>query len=175
MTQLCKLTDQDGYTRRGRTGETKWSPGFVLETSGEGDLCGPGFVHAYTHPLPAIYLNPIHAGIDNPLLWEADGEIIKSDHGLKVGCTKLTTVRLIDRPEPTTEQTIAFGILCAKEVCHDADWNKWADDWLSGKDRSKAAAAWPGAAARLAAAWAAAAAEAKPLDLIFLAERSLEY
>lgn len=33
------------------------------------------------------------------------------------------------------EQKITYGILCVKTVCDDFTWNKWADDWLSGKDR----------------------------------------
>jgi hypothetical protein len=50
---------------------------------------------------------------------------------------------------------VRFAILCAKEVCADLPWNAWADKWLSGEDRSEAAA---GAAAE--AAWAARAARA---------------
>ena len=69
MTTLYKLTDRDGFTRRGLTGETKWSLGFTLCTSGAGDLCGPGFIHAYTDPLLAVFLNPIHADILDPIGW----------------------------------------------------------------------------------------------------------
>lgn len=46
-----------------------------------------------------------------------------------------------------------FAILCAKRVYKEVSWVSWADKWLSGEDRSVAAAR---AAARAAAAAAAA-------------------
>ena len=55
MTTLYKLTDRDGYTRRGDTGETLWVPGRSLTTDGGGNLCGPGFIHAYTDPLLGVF------------------------------------------------------------------------------------------------------------------------
>jgi hypothetical protein len=91
-------------------------------------------------------MNPIHAGFANPLLWETDGEI-GIDGGLKVGCTKVTTLRIIDLPSITTEQRVRFGIYCAQEVCDLLAWREWADLWLSGEDCSELAAS--------AAAWAA--------------------
>lgn len=180
--KLYKLTDQDGYTRRGKSGETQWSEGFTLETNGEGDLCGPGWVHAYTDPLLAVFLNPIHADIKFPLLWECEGEIGKSDRGLKVGCKKLTTIRKLPLPDVTTEQRVRFGILCALEVCEEPQFMTWAGRWLAGTDRTKAAAAeaeaaaWAEEAAR-AAAWSAeeaARAAKEEIDLIKIARRALE-
>ena len=60
-------------------------------------------------------------------------------------------------PEVTSTQKIAFGILCAKEVCENEAWNEWADKWLSGEDRTKESAAVDAAAyyAATAAAYAA--------------------
>jgi hypothetical protein len=81
-------------------------------------------------------LNPIHAAFKDPILWEAEGEVVLNDRGLKVGCETLTTVRRLPLPEVTTTQRVAFGILCAKEVCKNAAWNSWADAWLDGRDRS---------------------------------------
>jgi hypothetical protein len=52
----------------------------------------------------------------------------------------LTTVRELPLPEVSDTQRIAFGILCAKEVCKHKAWNAWADKWLSGEDRTKASA-----------------------------------
>lgn len=140
MTTLYKLTDQDGYTRRRMSGETKWSPGFTLEASGKDELCSSSFVHAYTHPLLAVLLNPIHARIENPLLWEAEGDIALTDDGLKVGCTRLTTIKQIDLPVISTEQRVRFAVLCAKAVYEGPGWKKWADNWLSGADRTKTTA-----------------------------------
>jgi len=151
MIKLYKLTDGDGQTRGG----TQWGPGVSHSGTGMGELCGWGWIHAYEHPLVAVLMNPIHANFKNPRLWEAEGEVGLRDGQIKCGCKTLTTIREIPLPSITTEMRVRFAILCAKEVCADLPWNAWADKWLSGEDRSEAAA---GAAAE--AAWAARAARA---------------
>jgi len=149
--------------------------------------------------LLAVFLNPIHADFNDPIMWEGEGEVAKEDHRLKVGCTKGTTIKQIPLPKVTREQRIRFGILCAKQVFQEEKWNKWADDWLAEKDRSAsaareaaqaaqaaaraarvewaaaraAAAAWAASAAARAAARAAQAAKNKPLDLITIAEKAI--
>ncbi len=161
MIKLYKLTDSCGKTRGG----TQWWPGVSHSGTGKGELCGPGWIHAYEHPLIAVLMNPIHADFKHPRLWEAEGEIAIRDGQLKCGCKTLTTIREIPLPEITTEMRVRFAIMCAKEVCACLSWNAWADKWLSGEDRSGAAAgaaagaAWAAWAAE-AAAWAAGAAEA---------------
>lgn len=173
MSTLYKLTDSCGKTRN----DTQWGPGVSHSGTGEGGLCGPGWIHAYEHPLIAVLMNPIHADFKNPRLWEAEGKIAIRDGQIKCGCATLTTIREIPLPEITTEMWIRFAILCTKEASTAAvgeawkAWNAWADKWLSGEDRSAAAAAaaakavWKaagavGPAAYDAAAWAAEAAEA---------------
>ncbi len=151
MITLYKLTDGDGQT----WGGTQWWPGVSHSGTGKGELCGPGWIHAYEHPLIAVLMNPIHARFRTPRLWEAEGEVGLRNGQLKCGCKTLTIIREIPLPAVTTEMRVRFAILCAKEVCADLPWNAWADKWLSGEDRSEAAA---GAAA--GAAWAAWAAEA---------------
>jgi len=149
--KLYKLTDQDDRTYN----NTQWGEGVKHMASGKGELCTDGWIHAYTDPLLAVLLNPIHANIQNAHLWEAEGEIGMDDHGLKVGCASLTTIRRIDVPVVTTEQRVRFSILCTRTVYTETTWTMWADAWLSGVDRS-AAAAWVAGAA----AWAAEAAGA---------------
>ena len=132
--------------------------------TGEGGLCGPGWIHAYEHPLIAVLMNPIHGDFKNPRLWEAEGEIGLRDGQLKCGCATLMTIREIPLPEITTEMRVRFAIMCVKEAS-TADaaevrkaWDAWADRWLSGEDRTQAAAdtAWTAArAAAKAAVWAA--------------------
>ena len=159
MATLYKLTTQDWKTRAGCSEETLWGPGVRRSSTGpaDGRLCSPSYIHAYTSPLLAILMNPIHAYIDNPVLWECEGEVILSDH-LKVGCYHLTTTKIIPTPVVTTEQRIRFAILCAMKVYKEPTWNQWAHAWLTGADRS-AEAAWK--VARATATWAAeAAAEA---------------
>ena len=158
MNKLYKLTDSYGKTRGG----TQWGPGVSHSGTGEGELCGPGWIHAYEHPLVAVLMNPIHADFKYPRLWEAEGEVGLRDGQLKCGCKTLTTVREIPLPSITTEMRVRFAILCAKEVYACLSWNAWADRWLSGEGRTQAAAerAYE-RAAQAAAAWAAQAAAAQ--------------
>ena len=130
--RLYKLTDKDGCTY----GQTRWGVGIEHTASGTGELCGPGWLHAYSHPLLAVLMNPRDAVIADPLMWEADGDVAASDHGLKVGCTRLRSDRIIPLPAVTTEQRVRFAVLSAKGVYREPGWLAWADGWLSDKDRS---------------------------------------
>ena len=180
---LNKLTDKNDQTYGG----CQWGEGVTVETSGEGELCGPGWTHWYTHSLLAVLLNPIHGNFDltTAHLWEGEGEVKKTDHGLKVGCQKATTLRRVELPEVTTEQRVRFAILCAKEICNEPTWINWADRWLSGEDRTEVSAEWAAKAAAEAAEWAAewaewaewaaeAAKAADLLDLIAIAKMAME-
>ena len=149
--KLYKLTNSKDQTRGG----CQWGEGVCVETSGQGELCSSAWTHWYTHPLLAVLLDPIHlrVDLDTAHLWEGHdgGGKVKSDPGLKVGCTRGTTVRRVDLPTVTLEHRVRFAIGCAWQVCEDDAWREWAAKWLSGEDRAADAAA---RAAR--AAWEAA-------------------
>jgi len=142
-----KLTTQELTTHNGyqwRLGENKTTPG-------NGDLCGSGWLHYYHHPLLAILLNPMHASIQNPKLFECEaGGIHKNDMGLKGGCTELTLIQELTPTSITLTQRVAFGILVSQLVYKDSYYNKWANDWLENKDRSASAAESARSAARSA-------------------------
>ncbi len=165
--KLYKLTDKDAQTRN----NCQWGENVTHTAPGTGPLCTSGWLHAYTDPLLAVLLNPIHGTFDPATmrLWEADGDVGATDHGLKVGCTRLTTVREIPVPQVTTEQRVRFAILCSLAVNTRwkgrATYKRWAQAWLDGSDRTCAAAA---------AADAAAAAAVAVLDLIALAHEACE-
>lgn len=165
---IYKLTDQQMRTHNG----FQWVLGETVRASGDGDLCGPGWVHAYTDPLLAVLLNPIHANFKNPRLFRGVGVIGKTDHGLKVGCTEMTLVEEIPLPQVSTTQRVAFGVMCAKQGYKCRAWNQWADEWLSGENRAEAAA-WATYAAK--AAWLAARTEAEDIDLISIAREAMKY
>lgn len=157
---LYKLTDENGQTY----GKTQWGEGITHSGTGEGELCGPGFIHAYESALLAVLLNPIHANFQNPKLWEAEGEIVKNDNGLKCGCVSLTTLKEIPLPAITTEMRVKFAVLCATQIYKDPIFLKWA-----------AEAAWAAAEAAVQAAWAVWAAhlaDIPQLNLIQLAEEA---
>ena len=198
---LWKLTDKDGRTYGGM----QWGEGIEHTAPGGGLLCTAAWIHAYTDPLLTMFLDPIGANFGpTARLWEAEGDVGAEDHGLKVGCTRLRTLREVPLPQITLEQRARFGVLCARAVYQDPTWNAWANDWLSGKDRSEAAAeqsalsaaaseaakakrataaAWAAEeqsaasvawAAAKAAAWAVAAKATTPLDLPALAQKAIE-
>ena len=160
-----KLTDANMRTHN----EFQWEVGKWVETSGEGELCGPGWIHCYHHPLLAVLLNPIHANFKHPRLFEAEvsGKSL-DDRGLKIGWQKVRLLEEISIPKITKEQKIRFGIFCALRVYKEKSFVAWAKRWLSGKDISRTAT-W---AARTAAGAAAGAAAEKKINLIALAKRA---
>ena len=134
---IYKLTDMNMKTYGGYP----WVLGKWNRTSGKGDLCGPGWLHAYTSPVLAELLNPIHANFREYRLFrgEASGPVI-SDSGLKVGYTNMRITEELPRLHLTTENRIRFGIACACRVYPSAEYRAWAGRWVSGADRTKAAA-----------------------------------
>ena len=153
---VYKLTDQNLQTYRG----FQYQIGVPAVANGIGELCGPGWLHAYSHPLLALLLNPIHANIQNPRLWRAKAKApVKDDKGRKLGTSELMVLEELVIPSLTLEQRLTFGILCAKIVFKNTTWEKWADGWLQGVNRT-AAAAYAATAAAATAATAAAAAAA---------------
>lgn len=142
MTELIKLTDADSFTRSGRRNAMRWGAGVTNDATGEGfKLCTNGVIHAYKTPLLAVLMDPSHANYlrKGGIAWLAMGNIV-ADDGLKIGCKRLTTVRRVDLPKVTKSQNTAFGILSVMEVCHIPKWRLWADNWLTGKNRSEEAA-----------------------------------
>ena len=161
-----KITDAEMLTYQ----SFQWTLNVWVESSGKGELCNDGWLHFYDDPILAVMVKPIHLGIPvNPRMFrcECEGEF-KEDSGLKFGCTRARLVEELLFPKVSTTQRVAFATLVTKEVCQDKAWNKWADDWLSGKDRSAWAAAW---AARAAAR--AARENTKPPDLIALTHKAV--
>ncbi len=116
--KLFKLTDKEGYTRRGQEGETKWEEGFTLRLNPceNPRLCTSDVIHFYTNPNLAFLLNPAHANIENPQLWEIEGDPVVENWD-KGGTFSLTTVKKLPKPEWTKRKTrlvqIAFAKLCS--------------------------------------------------------------
>lgn len=155
--RLFKLTTQDFKTRKGRSNELTWGPSVTHSVPGPGvNMCSDQVIHAYPSALLAVLCNPIHADLKSPVLWEASGTVVASD-GLKVGVKSLTTHNTLPLPKVSPNQAAAFAILCALECRVSSGYREWAEDWLSGKDRSTEAARAAAGAAE-AAAWSAMAA-----------------
>jgi len=132
-----KLTDTEN-----RTMDTQWGEGVTHKAIGKGnEMCSSDVIHVYDHPLKAVMLNPIHANFDEYHLWEVRVKKVVANDGLKVGVKECTTVKQIEAPVITTNQRVRFAIFCALEGYCEENFRKWADNWLSGKDRT-ARTAW---------------------------------
>ncbi len=158
---VWKLTTAEHTTHNATLwGEGVSNPKGVL--TGRGGLCGSGFYHGYDSPYLAVLLNPIHANITGPVLWQAEwrGER-EDDYGLKFGATEFRTVQIVEAPRFTTEQQVAFSIFCAALVWDESTcpaWQEWSVKWLVGEDRSAIAAesaVWSAESAARSAAWSA--------------------
>ncbi len=138
---MIKLTDADGYTRRGQPGETHWEAGCTREPTGVGDQpCGAGVIHAYASALQAALCDPIHGDYGQTARayaivaptrdqWQTDG--------LKCWTTQAVTLgETVSVPAITLVQRIAWALCLAPQ----ASTRDWAIAWLTGQDRSAGAA-----------------------------------
>lgn len=174
--------DQDGNLIS-KFDRSPWNVGEWRETSGTGPLCGPGWLHCYDTPELAEFHDPIHGEYGpNAELWRVEcGGVGLHDGALKCGWTRLRPVERIERVIPTPDQQVRYAILVTMTVLPDEpwvpDWRHWADDWLSGRDRSAKSAsravsrtmAWASQAA-LAATAAAVAADVRTTAAVWAAE-----
>jgi len=160
---FIKLTEADGTTNGGMV----WGPGvkhYAQKKSSpltRSDLCSPFAIHYYDSRYLAVLLNPVQGAFKQPQGWEFVPEGLTCTDGLKCGAEGGTTIRRTPLPRFNILQKVAFAIFCAQSAFGGKSeaWDKWADDWLSGKDRSEAAT-WAAAGAAAGAAWAAEAAGA---------------
>ena len=117
---VYKLTDQGMCTYGG----FRWRLGRTVTVSGgKPNQCGTGWLHAYSDPLLAPLLNPIHADFQAPRLFRAEtSEIGWDDRGLKLMLRDLTLLEEMDLPVFTTNQRVAFGIFCAQTLNPPDGW-----------------------------------------------------
>jgi hypothetical protein len=174
--KLFKLTEQDGTTFNKSMFWEVGKTNSVLKCENP-KLCTKDVIHAYTNKNLALLLNPNHVNINNPLLFEAEGNIVIRDYS-KCGVFSLKIIKKINYPnwyiEKQKEVQILFAILCAESVLKYFE-NKYPNDnrprkaieaaknYLkdpSAANKKVAYAAAYAAAAADAAAYAAAAAAA---------------
>jgi len=161
-----KLTDQQLRTYQ----DFQWEVGKWVKAPGPPNqpLCTNSWIHCYDSPEIAVYMNPLHADIDEPKCWrvEVRGPSL-DDHGLKCGYREVRLLHEVPVPHINTEQRVEIAIRLVWPLSETRPkWQKWAADWLTGRDRTtvaakkalawvpEEAAAWVQAATR-AAAWAA--------------------
>jgi len=155
MTKYYKLTDEKDCTR-----DTQWGAGVTHKATGTGkEMCSAAVIHVYDHPLKAVMFNQIHANFTSYHLWEVQVKQVVANDKLKAGVKQCTTVRQIKAPIITTNQRVKFAILCALKVYKGESFVSWANNWLSGKDRTESAAR-----SAESAAWSAAESTARSAE-----------
>ena len=121
--------------------DTQWEIGKkITAKEGEMKLCSDTCLHYYNDPLLAVLLNPVHANISNPRMFQIKTSKEFITDGLKCGCKKQTLIKEIELPEITTTQKIAFAILVSLKVCKEKSFLIWGKNWLSNKNRTANAA-----------------------------------
>ena len=115
-----KLLTQDMKTRKDSPNEMDWQDvGQCHKATGTGGLCTDGVLHDYNDPWLAVLMNPAHANIENPVMYETERDGEQFDDGLKHGARRLRLVVRVPLPEVSWVQKIAFGILASLEVYHE--------------------------------------------------------
>ena len=143
--QPCwKLTTADHTTQNGcQWGRRVENPHGVKD--GTGELCSRSWYHGYDNAYLAVLMNSQHANIEAPTLWRAEWRGSRlDDRGLKFGATEFRTIEVVEAPVVSTEQLIAFAILCAAQVWDSTTcptWDEWAQAWLAGENRNDSSAA----------------------------------
>lgn len=132
--RIYKLTREDNTT----FGGCKWVPGKWKKVKGYGNLCSSGWLHAYSDPLLAVLMNPLHARFSNPKLWVAEGRgKYRNDRGLKCGYSQMRILNQIDLPVIPAYKKVKLAIIFAiLSDYNEADFIAWALHWLDGTDRT---------------------------------------
>lgn len=124
-----KLVDQQFTSCNGM----KWFPNVWHMESGLDTLCNEGWLHVYTHPLLAAFLNPIHADVQEPKYFRAEAVgNFRIESGLKVGVTALRITEEILPPHIDQEHRIRLALMVSLEVCTNIQWCSWARNYLEG-------------------------------------------
>lgn len=140
--KLYKWVDENLQTRNGM----QWGEDITHEITLPGNkLCSSQVLHGYNNLYLAMLMKPAHVS-EYSLLMEAKGHIVAND-GTKIGCKKMTTLRIVEIPEVTIEQRVEFAIRVSLLVYDEPGYVEWARKWLSGEDRTAHAAAYTADAA----------------------------
>src|SRR3990167_7393871 len=126
------MTTYEGYQWKVGRKETIGSLGTAM--------CSRDVFHGYRIPELAVLMNPVHAKYIPAVLFQCEVPRIVVDDGTKIGFKKCTPLKQVSMPEVTAIISVRFGILAALTVCNKKAFKQWAENWLSGKNRSKFAA-----------------------------------
>lgn len=132
--QLYFLADQQGHLADNRVLECgKFKQAIGSDKDPLAHYKGP----IHTSPLVAALTHPDSVNGDTNKMFEVNRWKVSVDAS---NPKAYTVVKEVAVPTVTIGQKVAFVVATVREIYHDADFQKWADDWLSGKDRTTAAA-----------------------------------
>lgn len=132
--QLYLIADTEGHLEDDRVLKC----GKTIQVAGSKDdplAKFKGSVH--TSPLVAVLTFPEMLDTHNSKMFSVNRWRVDVD---STNPQTYTVVKEVPVPVVTLGQKVAFAVATVKEIFHDAEFVKWAEDWLSGKDRSEQAA-----------------------------------
>jgi len=113
---------------------TEWQFGVAAKELSSWPICSRTWYYGYIHPLLAAFFRLAHVPSYDTLL-EGEGKIGYID-AAKVGMTVFTPEREVPLPVITIEQFVEIGIRVSLLLPQSNAYREWAEDWLSGKDRT---------------------------------------
>ncbi len=128
--QLYFLADQEGHLADNRVLECgKFKQAIGSSKDPLAKYSGP----IHTSPLVAALTHPDSVDGDHNKMFEVNRWKVNVDAS---NPEAYTVVKEVAVPTVTLGQKVAFAVAAVREIYHDTDFVKWADGWLSGKDRS---------------------------------------
>lgn len=177
--KLYKLTKRDGSTHNGYdyAGQLIHEKPYKENPS----LCSTDVFHAYKNANLAFMLNPIHADIVSPRLFEIEGDVVAEDWG-KVGSFRQEVIKELPIPDwvrgkNANKIRVYFAILCAESVFPSPQYAVVKSSLLSGDlgEAARAARAARAADAARAVVWAVADAAAEAADAAAYAAAEIDF
>lgn len=137
---LYKVTNERNCSRNG----TLWGRDVTRVASGvitnDGEMAinenSPKYwLHAYTHPVLAIFFNRIHNPRTKLHVWACTGTPqVMSPEG-RVGCTKLTTHYVMPTPIITSLTRVRIAMETVRHLYTEGTFNLWSLNWIVGNER----------------------------------------
>jgi len=128
--QLYFLADQEGHLADHRVLQCgKFKQAIGSKDDPLARYAGP----IHTSPLVAALTHPDSVDGDHNKMFEVNRWKVNVD---STNPEAYTVVKEVPVPTVTLGQKVAFTVATIREIYHDSDFVQWADDWLSGKDRS---------------------------------------
>lgn len=93
------------------------------------------WLHAYTHPVLAVFFNRIHNPRTKFRVWACTGRPqVMSPEG-RVGCIELTTQYIMPTPVITNITRVRIAMEAVRRLYTENTFNLWSMNWMTGVER----------------------------------------